>query len=86
VGHASLDLSRLTYVRWQGCLVGTQLDLSTPLGDVGNDFPQVFHNISGAYLKKLVDQGFMFARKFHTGIQVTETNPVLNAWNLKLVL
>ena len=55
-GNTSLDLSRLrvkqsclTYVRWQGCLVGTQLDLSTP-GKVCNDFPHAFTTLGSVFL------------------------------------
>jgi hypothetical protein len=40
-----------------------------------NGFPHAFDNITGSYLETLMDQNFMFARKFHTGAQVLETDP-----------
>lgn len=35
-----------------------------------NGFPHAFDNITGIYLETLMEQNFMFARKFHTGAQV----------------
>lgn len=41
-----------------------------------NGFPHAFSNIDENYLRSMVNQGFMFARKFHVGLEVATTRKV----------
>ena len=89
--------------------MGTELDLTSPVGDLGklwqnldevmslnkmdltksalkrelNGFPHAFQNISGSYLKTLMAQNFMFARKFYPEAMVTSEDAedvAANTW------
>lgn len=56
-----------------GGMIQPELDfdfLSTALKRDLNGFPTAFQTVDEAYLRKMVSHGFMFARKFNTGMTV----------------
>eukprot|EP00931_Biecheleriopsis_adriatica_P114661 TRINITY_DN90582_c0_g1_i1.p1 TRINITY_DN90582_c0_g1~~TRINITY_DN90582_c0_g1_i1.p1 ORF type:complete len:513 (-),score=98.17 TRINITY_DN90582_c0_g1_i1:148-1617(-) len=49
--------------------------MATKLKRELNGFPHAFSEITEAYLRSMVSQGFMFARKFNPDVRVTLTEP-----------